>query len=424
MLGRKERNQLELFITGSLRQLIPDDHVLARVDAVLDLSWLRDEVADLYCLENGRPGIDPEVAVRLMLAGFLLGIVHDRRLLREAAVNIAIRWFVGYGLHEDLPDHSSLTRIRQRWGAARFRHVFERTVKACVVAKIAPGEIVHIDASLIRANVSWEALAVRHIVEVEGANPTEFEWEDRQTGKYKKMCTTDPDASMATNGRNRRLEPSYKQHTAVDDMNGVILDVEVTTGEQNEGMAVEARLDAIPITTGAAIRTATMDAGYAYAKVFRALEDRSIEAIVPAKAEQRPKATIPQRRFKFDARHNIVRCPRGKILRPTGHLQRGSFQHYRADVRDCSGCPLRTQCVSPSRRARVVVFNVNHPSLLRARRKRLQWRHREERLYTRHRWRVEGVHGEAKTWHGLARAVRRGLDNIRIQASSRPRRSI
>ncbi len=94
MLGRKERDQLELFITGSLRQLIPDDHILARVDRVLDLSWLRDEVADLYCSDNGRPGIDPEVAVRLMLAGFLLGLVHDRRLMREAQVNIAIRWFV------------------------------------------------------------------------------------------------------------------------------------------------------------------------------------------------------------------------------------------------------------------------------------------------------------------------------------------
>ena len=100
MLGHKERDQLELFITGSLRQLIPDEHVLARVDRVLDLSWLREEVADLYCDGNGRPGIDPEVAVRLMLAGFLLGIVHDRRLMREAQVNIAIRWFVGYGLHE------------------------------------------------------------------------------------------------------------------------------------------------------------------------------------------------------------------------------------------------------------------------------------------------------------------------------------
>src|SRR3954452_5039227 len=170
MLGRKERDQLELFVTGSLRQLVPDDYILARVDRVLDLAWLRDEVTDLYCADNGRPGFDPEAAVRLMLAGFLLGLVHDRRLMREAQVNLAIRWFVGYGLHEVLPDHSSLTRIRQRWGADRFRRIFERTVQACLVAKIATGEIVHVDASLIRANVSWESLAVRHVAAMEATN--------------------------------------------------------------------------------------------------------------------------------------------------------------------------------------------------------------------------------------------------------------
>jgi hypothetical protein len=104
MLACQERDQLELFISGILRQLIPDEHGLARVDGVLDLCWLSDEISDLDCFHNGRPGIDPEVAVRLM---------------REAAVNIAIRWFIGYGLHEPLPDHSSLTRIRQRWGAER-----------------------------------------------------------------------------------------------------------------------------------------------------------------------------------------------------------------------------------------------------------------------------------------------------------------
>jgi len=81
MLGHKERGQLELFMRGSVRQLIPDDYILAKVDRVLDLTWLRAEVSDLYCEDNGRPGIDPEVAVRLMLAGFLLGIVHDRRLM-------------------------------------------------------------------------------------------------------------------------------------------------------------------------------------------------------------------------------------------------------------------------------------------------------------------------------------------------------
>jgi transposase len=226
MLGRKERGQFEFLMAGSLRDLVPDDHVLARVDRVLDLSWLREEVADLYCRDNGRPGIDPEVAVRLMLSGLLLGIVHDRKLIREAQVNLAIRWFAGYGLHEPLPDHSSLTRIRQRWGAERFRRIFERTVRACIDAGIATGEVVHVDASLIRADVSWEGLAVRHVEAVTRVND---ESEDarkrgRQSGRYKKVCVTDPDATMATNARNRRLEPSYKQHAVVDDLRGVVLE--------------------------------------------------------------------------------------------------------------------------------------------------------------------------------------------------------
>src|SRR5512134_2979888 len=287
MLGSKERGQLELFVSGSLRQLIPEDHLLTRVDRVLDLSWLREEVASLYCDGNGRPGIDPEVAVRLMLAGFLLGMAHDRRLLREAQVNIAIRWFAGYGLHETLPDHSSLTRIRQRWGPERFRCIFERTVRACLDARIAKGEIVHIDASLIRADVSWESLAVRY-VETGEANAEaggEAEKKSRQTGKYKKVCPTDPDATMATNARNRRLEPAYKQHTAVDDLRGVILDVAVTTGEVNEGQVIERQVDATMATTGVAIATVTADAGYAYVKVYRALERHRIDALIPTKAE-------------------------------------------------------------------------------------------------------------------------------------------
>jgi len=171
MLGRENREQLDLFVAGSLEQLIPKDHVLFRVDRVLDLGWLREEVADCYCSEGGRPGIDPEVAVRLMLAGLLLGFIHDRRLMREAQVNLAIRWFIGYGLHEPLPDHSSLTRIRQRWGEKRFREIFRRTVVACLDAKVAKAEVVHVDASLIRADVSWESLVERHVDEVmaEGA---------------------------------------------------------------------------------------------------------------------------------------------------------------------------------------------------------------------------------------------------------------
>lgn len=103
LLGHQKRWQEDLFVASSLSSLIPDDHILKRVDTVLDLSWLRAEVADLYCSHNGRPGIDPEAAVRLMLAGFFHGIVQDRKLMREAQVNLAIRCLPGIGWTKSFP---------------------------------------------------------------------------------------------------------------------------------------------------------------------------------------------------------------------------------------------------------------------------------------------------------------------------------
>jgi len=423
MLGSRVRGQTELLMAGSLRDLIPDDHILARVDRVLDLSWLRAEVRHLYAADGaGRPGIDPEAAVRLMLAGFLLGIVHDRRLMREAQVNIAIRWFAGYGLHEMLPDHSSLTRIRQRWGADLFRRIFVRSVGACVRAGVAKGEVVHVDATLIRADVAWESLGERHADAVfaqgdadasQAGEDTTRQRDGKQTGRYKKVCLTDPDATMATNARNRRLEPAYKQHTAVDDVFGVVLDVEVTTGQANEGDHILARLDAVADVTGAVIGTVTADQGYAYGKVYGGLEERGIDPVIPAKKEP-IRSRVPLRRFRYDARHDILKCPKGRVLRPQRRVEHGRFFYSKAT--ECRGCPIRGDCLSKGRSNKAVVVSDNHPALLRARRRKERWSAEDAKLYQRHRWRSEGFHGEAKSWHGLARAVRRGLQNMRIQA--------
>jgi hypothetical protein len=141
-------------------------------------------------------------------------------------------------------------------------------VQACIAAGIAKGEIVHVDASLIRADVAWESLARRHVDAVaeenaDGGDPSQERLRRSKTsGRFKKVCLTDPDATMATTARNRRLEPSYKQHGVVDDLSGVVLDVEVTTGEVNEGQAILERLDAAAATTGAPIGAVTADAGY------------------------------------------------------------------------------------------------------------------------------------------------------------------
>jgi hypothetical protein len=219
---------------------------------------------------------------------------------------------------------------------------------------------------------------------------------------------------MATNARNRRLEPAYKQHTAVDDKVGVILDVAVTTGQTNEGEMIEPQVDEVEATTGIDIKTVTADAGYAYAKVYGALERRGIDALIPTKAEP-IRSPVPLRRFRYDAKNDIVKCPRGKVLRSGNPVAHGRF--FYARKRDCHRRSLASICLSKGRTSKGIVISHDYPALLRARRRRERWSKEDQQLYQRHRWRSEGFHGEAKTWHGLARAVRRGLANMKIQAA-------
>ncbi len=420
LIGSQKRWQEELFVAGPLSSLIPDDHILKQVDKVLDLSCLRDEVKDLYCSDNGRPGIDPEAAVRLMLAGFFQGIVHDRKLMREAQVNIAIRWFAGYRLDEKLPDHSSLTKIRQRWGDERFKKIFQKTVESCIDAGLVNGETVHIDATLIRADVSWESMSTEHAEAVieqndyDGDKPKGPGRPRTKSPKPKKRSKTDPDATLTTSCNTFRMEPCYKQHAAVDDTCGVIVDVDVTTGEQSEGSQLAEQIERIENNTGKKIKTLSADSGYAHGKNFELLEDKDIDAIIPPQKQSSKARHLPLRRFKYDARNKIVKCPGGKIL--TRRTQNEKGWVYRAKAKDCRSCRLRNICISKTVASRTVLISNGYEAHLRARRRH---RHPDDKFvetYKRHRWRAEGMHGEAKTQHGLRRAVRRGLSNVAIQA--------
>jgi len=420
MLGTQKRWQEDLFVAGTLSSLIPDDHILKQVDKVLDLSDLPKEVSDLYCETNGRPSIAPEAAVRLMLAGFFQGIVHDRKLMREAQVNIAIRWFAGYRLDEKLPDHSSLTKIRQRWGPERFKQIFLKTLQSCIDANLVNGETVHVDATLIRADVSWESLTTKHAETVIKENASE---KDKPKGrgrpskkppKPKKLSTTDPDATMSTSCQSVRMEPSYKQHGAVDDAYGVIVDIDVTTGQDSEGSQLPNQIKRIEANTGMEIKTLAADAGYAHGKNYQHLEEKNIDAIIPPQAEHSKPKRIPARRFKYDAKNKIVKCPTGKIL--TRRFENEQGWTYRTSAKDCCNCKLRKRCLSEKSASRVIMISNGYEAMLRARKRHRNRDRKFKRTYVRHRWKIEGMHGEAKTQHGLRRAVRRGLANVSIQA--------
>ena len=415
MIGNQERWQEDLFVAGPLSSLIPNDHILKQVDKVLDLSWLRREVVDCYSETMGRPSIDPESALRLMLAGYFQGIVHDRKLMREAQVNLAIRWFAGFRLDETLPEHSSLTKIRQRWGPERFKKIFQKTVRMCIDAGLVNGETVHIDSTLLRADVSWESLTTEYADKTFKENRLEGENNEQisRTGKPKKRSTTDPDATLTTSSHNSRMEPSFKQHTAVDDQSGVILDVKTTTGEASEGKELLEQINRVEENTGNKIMTVTADMAYAHTENYSQLEQRQIEAVIPIQTLPTKSRSIPINRFKYDAKNQIVRCPRGKIMRCSSRTDKGWV--YRTTNKDCASCPLRSGCISSTAKVRIILITDGYECLLRARRR---WQKRDENIrdkYTRHKWRVEGIHGEAKTQHGLRRAVRRGLANVSIQ---------
>ena len=145
-------------------------------------------------------------------------------------------------------------------------------------------------------------------------------------------------------------------------LRGVVMAVDVTTGEANEGAHVEAQVDAVALTTGKSIRTATADQGYAYAKVYGALERRNIDPLIPAKAEP-IRSRVPLRRFRYDAKHDILKCPQGRILRPTRAVKHGRF--FYSLSRDCNRCPLRADCLSPGRVNKAFVVGEDYPSLLR-----------------------------------------------------------
>jgi transposase len=429
-LFRKRRAvQESLFIPGKLSDFIPEDHILVRANKAVDLSWVDDLVSDTYNHGQGRPCIEPERALRLMLCGFLHGITEDRKLMREAQVNIAYRWFCGYELDESLPDHSSFTIIRQRWGAERFRKIFERLVKQCVSAGIVGGEALHFDGSLIRADVSWESLVATYVEKTLEENPapegspttqadsdsTEQMKAAKPKGKIKKVSRTDPDASMATSSKKMRLEPTYKQHTCVDDKAGVIVDVEVTTGEISENHKLISQIDRVTQTLGKKPELVTADKGYASGSNYEALENRGITAVIPPQKERRPVGNMPLCRFSYDAEHDVVRCPGGRILTRRNRNEHGWF--YRCATTDCRDCPLKSGCVPENGTSRSIIIVDGYCSLLRARReKRRGWDDEKLRLYNRHRNLVEGAHGEQKTQHGLRRATRRGLWNVQIQS--------
>jgi transposase len=180
---------------------------LRKIRRVLDLSFVRELTKTFYCDDNSRPSIDPEVFFRMQVIAYLYGIGSDRQLCEETQVNLAYRWFIGLSLEDDVPDHSSLTRIRDRFGEEVFKEVFERVVQQCQKVGLVKGRKIIADATLIEADASLDSMVKREEGDPDFRELKNYEkrYHDFKTGKKKRkisnqthVSSTDPQSSLVT----------------------------------------------------------------------------------------------------------------------------------------------------------------------------------------------------------------------------------
>lgn len=410
MQGKQEYQQ-ELFFTVDINSLVPQNHLLRKIDKCLDLKFVRELTEPLYCKNNGRPSIDPELFVRMLLIQYFYKIASDRQLCEEIGFNLAYRWFCRLTMAGNIPHHSSLTRIRDRFGEKTFKSIFEKVVDLCISQGLVKKEDVSImvDGSLIKADASLDSLKLKddnEAVVPSGINKIKNTPISNQTHVSK----SDPECTIAgKTGVPKNLY--YKAHTTIDSRSRVILDNFVTTGSVHEVKCFDRYIENIE-NKNYKISEFIADSGYGSAKNHQALKDKEIETYMVL---WRDEVGNEEEGFHYDREKNIYTCPMGKELTPLN--SKNDIIIYRSVSAVCKACPHYEKCVPKvqrkDNRGKMLRRNINQ-ELYEEVRERSKQKIFKDKLRER-MWKIEGIFGEAKTRHLFGRAKYRGLSKLQIQ---------
>src|SRR5215468_2702991 len=361
MMGRLNRDQGQLFYSFCLDEIVPDDHQVREIAAVLDLSWVHGELARYYS-PLGRPSIDPVLMIRMLIVGYVFGIRSERLLCREVQVNLAYRWFCGLSIEDKIPDHSAFSRARnERFrDSAIFRRVFERVVEACIAAGLIGGKGFAVDASLIVADANkqrsipgkdWDRnrdpeTASRAVKEyLASLDDAAFGAASDVTPKF--VSPSDP-AAQWTGAMRGPAFFAYADNYLIDVKFGIIMDVEASRAiRQAEVGAAKTMIERTEERF--AIKPERLAADTAYgsgANLDWLVNEAKITPHIPVNDKsKREDGTFSREDFPFDKERNVYICPAGKVLTTTGKLASdGETLYYRPRARDCRGCPLKPQC--------------------------------------------------------------------------------
>jgi transposase len=424
MMGRQDGDQNQLFYLFNLEDRVPAGHLLRRINPLVRhaLTDLRERLVAFYS-RIGRPSIDPELMIRMLIVGYCYGIRSERRLCEEVELHLAYRWFCRLDLDDKVPDHStfSVNRHGRFRDADILRHVFEAVVCACMDAGLVKGEGFAVDASVMEASASryrgkapdeidWSLpeRQTRAVAEFLAAFEDEDPEADRKLPKV--ISPTDP-CSAWTAKANKRVQFGYGLNYLIDTENAIIVDVEATPARTYDEVAATKTM-IMRTTERLGLKPARLaaDTAYGTGKLLGWLVEAGITPHIPVwEKGVRDDGTFSRRDFTFDRQRNVYICPTGKLLKTTGQVHEGRTILYRASAHDCGRCPIKLRC-TPNMAFRKIPRDVHEDARDQARALTMTpefAKSRDERK------KVEMRFAHLKTHHRFERMRLRGLSGAR-----------
>lgn len=430
MLKKPGAQQTDLEIV-TIDSLVPKDHLLCKIDAVIDFSFIHDRVAGLYCPDNGRPPLDPTLMFKALFIGYLFGVRSERQLVREIEVNVAYRWFLRLKLTDPVFDASTLSQNRRR----RFddtsvaQDIFDAIVEQAIGHGLVDGTVLYTDSTHLKANANkgkyelamieksradyWADLdrAIEAERQLHGQKPLQQKEREPQE-KQTKISRTDPEAGyMVREGKPKGF--FYLDHRTVDGRHAIVTDTFATPANVHDSIVYLGRLDRQRARFGLEVRAVGLDAGYATAGIAHGLEERGILGVTGYRNPTPPaQGMMRKSAFVYDAASDAYRCPQGREL-TYATTDRNGYRQYKSDPAHCRTCPLLASCTGNAKAERTITRHVWQDARERTDAHRLTaW---GKAVYKRRKETVERSFADAKQLFGHRYARFRGLTRVSCQ---------
>lgn len=357
MMGREASESGKLFYSSiNLEQRIRTDHILRKIKKHIDFNFVYKEVKEQYG-SNGNVSVPPPVILKMLLLLIIYNVRSERELIDTLPERLDWLWFLGYDIDNEIPNHSVLSKARNRWGVEIFKHLFEKIVRQCVEAGLVAGKKLFMDSSLVQANaannsVIWPEKLNKYLEK--GYKILESRLEEKEGVEGKTNDTwkskTDPDASIVRRkGRKAKLE--YQVHRGVDGKAEIITSSEVTPGKVNEAHKLKDLVEQHKMNTGIKAQTVIADKKYGTNDNYIYCYDNHIQGHMRSLKEShgregRSKGIYSEEMFSYDKKRDVFICPGGEELpRRVYHADWKQYE-YKAQKRACQECGLRSKCTN------------------------------------------------------------------------------